>query len=81
MQLGTTLTADQFDAISNGADFNAISINQTNAGLQPFDNSVAPRLVLFQTNDGRKGAIKFKQFVQAGLQSYVICDIKIMKQP
>jgi len=48
-------------------------------GWHNFDNSVVPRIVLFQTRDGRKGAIKIKQFVQNGAASYIVADIKVQK--
>ncbi|MDN3693614.1 hypothetical protein QWZ06_15620 [Chryseobacterium tructae] len=65
----------------SGNDFSAINVSETNAGKAPFTNSVIPRVVLFQTADGRKGAIKIKNFVTNGPNSYVVVDIKVQKQP
>ncbi|MCH4565686.1 hypothetical protein MKP05_21635, partial [Halomonas sp. EGI 63088] len=74
------LSAGEFDAMSNGSILSGLTIEDTNAGMQDFDDSVVPRIVLFQTRDGRKGAIKIKEFVSDGQDSYIIVDIKIQKQ-
>jgi hypothetical protein len=36
-------------------------------------------MVLFETHDGRKGAIKIKAFVSEGIGSYIVADIKVQK--
>lgn len=79
--VGTQLTSLGFDAIVVGSSFNSISVSETNAGLTPFNNTTVPRIILFQTEDGRKGAVKIKSYVSAGTGSYIIADIKIQKQP
>lgn len=79
--VGTQLSSAGFGAINQGSDFNSITINETNAGKTPFNSTVVPRVVLFKTEDGRKGAIKIKDFVQAGASSYILVDIKVQKQP
>jgi len=78
---GSSMTAAQFDAMTDDALLQSTSINQSAAGLAEFNSTALPRIVLFQTQDGRKGAIKIKQGVAAGQQSYVVCDIKVMKKP
>lgn len=55
-------------------------IEETSGGLQDFDNGLQPRIVLFQTQDGRKGAIKVKRFVDDGSNSYILIDIKVQKE-
>jgi hypothetical protein len=35
---------------------------------------------LFQTQEGRKGAIKIKKYVEAGQESYILVDIKVQKE-
>jgi hypothetical protein len=45
-----------------------------------FNNSTVPRIVLFQSQDGRKGAVYIKQFIAAGTSSYVLTDIKVQKE-
>jgi PKD repeat protein len=77
----TALNEAQFDSMLDDTWFRTASITQTIGGLSQFDNTQTPRIVSFKTADGRKGAVKIKQFVSAGQQSYVLCDVKIMKQP
>lgn len=79
--VGTQLSSSGFDALDAGNDFNTITVTETNAGKSPFSNSVVPRIILFQTSDGRKGTVKIKAFVANGLSSYILVDIKIQKQP
>lgn len=78
---GSSMTAAQFDAMTDDDLLQSTNINQTVAGLAEFNSTALPRIVLFQTQDGRKGAIKIKQCVAAGQQSYIVCDIKVMKKP
>lgn len=79
--VGTQLSAAGFNAIDSGSDFSSITVTETNAGKTPFDNAMASRVVLFRTEDGRKGAIKIKDFVSNGAGSYILVDIKVQKQP
>ena len=76
----TSLSAAEFDGMSTDAKLQSLSIEQTPSAFSQFDNNVLPRVVLFKTQDGRKGAIKIKQFVNAAQQSYLVCDIKVMKK-
>jgi PKD repeat protein len=55
-----------------------VAVNDSNDDY--FTNSVAPRIILFETDDGRKGAIKIKAFVAEGLESYISVDIKVCKK-
>lgn len=79
--VGAQLSSSGFTSINQGSDFNSISVNETNAGKTPFNSSVIPRVVLFKTEDGRKGAVKIKDFVANGTSSYILVDIKVQKQP
>lgn len=47
----------------------------------PFNKNLTHRIVLFETADKRKGAIKIKQYINKGRQSYILVDIKIQKIP
>lgn len=76
----TSMTIAQFDAITDDTLLDALTITETTGGLQDFDNSIIPRIVLFETQDGRKGAIKIKSFIADGTNSYIIIDIKVMKE-
>jgi PKD repeat protein len=76
---GITFTPQQFDAMTTDADLVGIDIRgKDTAGLY-FTGNNAPMVVLFETADGRKGAIKVREFVAAGAQSYIVADIKIQK--
>lgn len=77
--VGIQLTAAQFDAIDYGNNFNSITVNESNTGKSPFNNSLLPRVALFQTADGRKGAIKITAFVANSTESYIVADVKVQK--
>jgi PKD repeat protein len=76
---GLNFTVTQFDAMTNDTPLQALNIVYNAAGNQEFGFSY-PRIVLFKTQDGRKGAIKIKSMVQNGVNSYILCDIKVQKQ-
>ena len=76
---GSVLSSSQFDAISNGSFFNNMTVPLSATAVSEFDGSIVPRVILFQNADGKKGAIKIKQFVTQGVSSYIICDIKVQK--
>jgi PKD repeat protein len=76
---GTSFTAADFNAIQFGSELNALAIPNTPQGGIPFSNALTPRIVLFQNAAGKKGAINIKQFVQNGLNSYILCDILVQK--
>ncbi|GHV14890.1 hypothetical protein FACS1894169_04740 [Bacteroidia bacterium] len=79
--VGVQLSPTSFDAIADGKVFANLNITETAKGMTPFDKSLSNRIVLFQTSDGRKGAIKVTDYIVAGKQSYIIADIKIQKKP
>ena len=76
---GLNFTEAQFDAMVNDNPIKSLNISNSAAGEQQFGLTY-PRIVLFKTQDGRKGAIKIKDMVKNGASSYVLCDIKIQKQ-
>lgn len=45
-----------------------------------FTNIFIPRIVLFETETGIKGAIRIKAFVSEGNMSYILSDIKVQKK-
>lgn len=77
--IGSQLSAEQFDAIHHGNDFNNLTITESTRGKTPFDDSVSNRIVLFETADGRKGAVKITDYVQNGRESFIVIAIKIQK--
>ncbi|WP_075341851.1 PKD domain-containing protein [Tenacibaculum agarivorans] len=78
---GISFSEAQFNAMINDQPLQSLTLTETPEGLLHFDNTTVPRIVLFQTQDGRKGAIKIKQFVEGDNNSHIICDIKIQKLP
>lgn len=76
---GVNFTASDFDNTVNGTAFNSVSVNVTIGGNTFFSNGLLPRIVLFENAVGKNGAIKIKQYVRAGQQSYIVCDIKVQK--
>ncbi len=77
---GVSFTTKDFDNMTNDIPLRSLTINPTTSGWKQFTNATIPRIVLFQTKDGHKGAIKIKQFVADENNSYVIVDIKIQKE-
>ena len=75
-----SLTVSQFDGMQDDTLLKSLTIEETPGGLQDFDHTTQPRVVLFQTQEGKKGAIKIKDFVADGQNSYILVDIKIQKQ-
>ena len=68
-----------FDAMVNDTPIKSLNISYSAAGAQEFGFTY-PRIILFKTQDGRKGAIKIKDMVKNGTSSYILCDIKVQKQ-
>lgn len=75
-----SLSVADFDAMNNDTILQNLTIEETAEGLQDFNSDVIPRIVLFETQDGRKGAIKIKDYVSDGTNSYIVIDIKIQKE-
>lgn len=76
---GLNFTETQFDAMVNDNLIKSLNISYSAAGEQQFGLTY-PRIILFKTQDGRKGAIKIKDMVKNGTSSYILCDIKVQKQ-
>lgn len=76
---GLNFTEVQFDAMLNDSPIKSLNISYTAVGEQQFGFTY-PRIILFKTEDGRKGAIKVKDMIKNGTSSYILCDIKVQKQ-
>lgn len=76
---GLSFTVTDFDAMINDVPIASLPIQAHDSGVAYFASEETPRIVLFETHDGRKGAIKIKSFVSAGLESRIVADIKIQK--
>lgn len=79
-QSSLNFTTADFDEMTDDGPLRVLTIAAHDSGDAYFTGSVTPRMVLFQTANGRKGAIKIKRFVTAGKQSYIIADIKVQKE-
>lgn len=76
----TSVSVANFDAMQNDTFLKNLNVNETEEGLKEFDSLIKPRIIVFETADKRKGAIKIKEFVKDGLNSYIIVDIKVQKE-
>ena len=72
------VTTQQFDEMTDDTVLKTLSIDADDDLF--FDNTVLPRIVLFKTEEGKKGAIKIKNFVATGDDSYIVVDIKVQKE-
>ena len=79
-QCSSTITNEQFEAMSNDTLLNSLTIEETVGGSQDFDNSEVPRIVLFQTERGIKGAIRINEFVEDGDNSFINATLKFQKE-
>ena len=74
------LTPAQFESMTTDALLKELPIATAEYGNEYFTGSPLPRVVLFETADGRKGAILVKEMVSGGTEnSYIIVDIKVQK--
>lgn len=73
-------TIEDFDEMVNDLKLKNISFTPTLLKDEYFTSKInLPKLILFETQDGRKGAIKIKKTVNEGANSYIVTDIKIQK--
>ena len=74
-----SLSIQDFYSMKTDALLKKLDIKTANYGDESFDKSL-PRVVLFETSDGRRGAINVKDFVSFGKEgSYILVDIKVQK--
>jgi hypothetical protein len=74
------LSVPEFKTMTTDALLKTLQIKAVNCGDVYFEDNPLPRIVLFETSDGRKGAIMVKQIVKAGKgDSYIVADIKVQK--
>lgn len=78
-ECSTSLSVANFDMMENDSMLDVLDIEETEEGLVHFTDEIVPRIVLFQTADGRKGAIKIKEFIDDGQNSYIVANIKVQK--
>ncbi len=76
---GLNFTETDFDNMTNDLPLQNLVIPSSASGAQEFGFNF-PKIILFKTQDGRKGAIKIKDMIKNGTASYILCDIKVQKQ-
>ncbi len=76
----TLLSITDFDTMVDDSVLKDLTLDITSDGAKEFDNTVVPRLVVFETADGRKGVIKVNEFVKNAEKSYIVVDIKMQKE-
>jgi PKD repeat protein len=69
-----------FDNMTTDKSLAPLSVAANDSEGEYFSNAIIPRIVLFETADKRKGAIKIKAFVAEGVDSYILIDIKVYKE-
>lgn len=74
----TGFTDADFQSMTDDSKLQNLDI-KGNANSTAFTNVYVPRLILFETASGRKGALRIKAFVSEGASSYVLADIKVQK--
>ncbi len=74
-----SINKELFDKIKTDKEFNQFSkwVEDQN---DSFDKNKLPHFVLFKTEDGRRGIIYIKDYVQKSVKSYIVLDIKIEKK-
>ena len=80
-ELGSVhLSAAQFASMKTDALLKPLLISSVYYGNETFTASPLPRVVLFETSEGRKGAIMIKEMAANGREdSYITADIKVQK--
>jgi len=79
-QANLSFSVAAFDAMQNDALLVPLEIKSNDTGDLYFEIDQLPRLILFETSDGRKGAVKIKEKTDAGRNSFITVDIKMQKK-
>ena len=72
-------TTDDFERMTDDGVLKNLPVAENDSGEARFNADLVPRIVLFETADGRKGAIRIREFAAKGRDSYVAVDIKVQK--
>jgi PKD repeat protein len=74
------ITQSEFNDMQTDLLLRNLSIPSTSQSDDFFTNNPLPRLVIFKTSDGRKGAILLKEMIANEKEdSYILIDIKVQK--
>ena len=79
-QTDLPFTDNDFNNMLDDTNLKALDIKTASSTAWTFTNVFVPRIVLFETAGGIKGAIRIKAFVSEGDDSYVLADIKVQKE-
>ncbi|MDR0560732.1 MAG: PKD domain-containing protein [Prevotellaceae bacterium] len=74
-----SFTANDFDSMTDDSILQKLPIVENSFDNTYFTAASVPRIVLFETHDGRRGAVKIRNFVSRGQESYILADIKVQK--
>lgn len=78
---GVAISVNDFDTMVDDSLLKTLVVNETTQGIKEFDDSVLPRIVVFETADKRKGVIKIKEFKEIDeTNSYILIDVKVQKE-
>jgi PKD repeat protein len=77
--LRSTLSASNFDIISNGNDLKDLKFPQIVDSENNLKLNTLPQIVTFKTDSGRNGVIKVKEIKKDGANSYIVFDLKMQK--
>ena len=79
VQANLHFTLAAFDVLQNDTPLLPLEIKPNDTGDLYFEIDSLPHLILFETGDGRKGAVKIKEKTDAGRDSYLTVDVKMQK--
>lgn len=77
---GLRFSSTDFEAMLTDLPLRSLDIKSASSVDTWFIANPVPRIILFETADGRKGALKIKAFVSELGQSYILTDIKYQKE-
>ena len=80
IQEGISLTEQEFSGMTDDAYLAARDIRAHENTNEFFMGAQGSRVVLFETADGRRGAILITAFVADGAPAYILADIKVQKE-
>lgn len=76
---GVGVSMEEFEEITKAADMDRFTLWDGGEN-DYFSMDNHPPVVLFRTEDGRRGMVRLKEFVKNGAASYVLADLKIEKR-
>ena len=79
-QTNLSFSTIEFETMVDDTKLRSLNIKDASNTATWFTNVFIPRLVLFETERGIKGAIRIKAFVSEGSESYILTDVKVQKE-